>query len=134
MDDDWGDESNSSPEKATNFNQVTNLASHQTKPTPAPVTQTKKEPSDDGWGSDGWGESEEEDKDYDNYDLNKLDTNALKKEKAKMDVAFQEKQLKPGDAGFEYDKRVEFEGPKEANDWDDELELEDDDYFDDDFL
>ncbi len=37
-------------------------------------------------------------------------------------VGFEKNQLKPGDPGYEYDKRVDFEGDKESNDWDDEIE------------
>ena len=50
-----------------------------------------------------------------------------------MDQNFSKNQLKPGDPGFVYDKRVEF--TKKANDkvdesWDEGV----DDYFDDDFM
>ena len=38
--------------------------------------------------------------------LNKLGDVELKAAKAKMDVAFNANQKKPGDAGYQYDKRV----------------------------
>ena len=37
-----------------------------------------------------------------------------------MDERFQANQLRPGDAGFVYDKVVEFESPIGVADWDDE--------------
>lgn len=39
-------------------------------------------------------------------DLNNLDDQELKKVKSKMDVLFQQNQKKPGDPGYQYDKRV----------------------------
>lgn len=54
----------------------------------------------------------------------------LGRHKGAMEVDFKKNVLKPGDAGFEYDKRVDF-GPKAdaAADWDDEDEIyEEDDY------
>jgi hypothetical protein len=64
----------------------------------------------DDWG-DEWGSDQESDKPANNFDykkqnLNKLSDKELAKHKAAMDNNF--KQLKPGDEGFEYDKRVEF--------------------------
>ena len=55
----------------------------------------------------------------------------LAKHKQNMEKKFQENNLKPGDAGFVYDKRVEFKqgGEKVDDGWDDD----DEDYFDDDF-
>ena len=52
-----------------------------------------------------------------------------------MDVDFKKKQLRPGDDGFEYDKRVEFNQALSGNgSWDEDIvSNEDDDYFDDDF-
>ena len=55
-----------------------------------------------------------------------------------MDKQYSKNILRKGDPGFEYDKRVEFKAPAEAqsdNSWDDdEMEMENDnDYFDDDF-
>ena len=41
--------------------------------------------------------------------------------KAAMEEGFEKHRLKPGDPGYQHDKRVEFEAT-EANDWDDELE------------
>ena len=58
-----------------------------------------------------------------------------------MDVAFQKNNLKPGDPGFQYDKRVDFT----RKSYDQQLDVQDswdedeedgegvDDYFDDDF-
>lgn len=43
-------------------------------------------------------------------DLNKVDDEELAQTKAVMSVEFEAHQLKPGDEGFVYDKRVEFEG------------------------
>ena len=48
-------------------------------------------------------------KDYER-DLNKVDDEELAQTKAVMSVEFEAHQLKPGDEGFVYDKRVEFEG------------------------
>lgn len=78
-------------------------------------------------------------------DLNKLDDQELKKVKSKMDVLFQENQKKPGDPGYQYDKRViRFQStgsgnlqedfkPTGTSDWDDEDDLEEDFDIDDDF-
>jgi hypothetical protein len=64
-----------------------------------------------------------------------LSSNAVSAEelaivKEQMDEDFQANQLKPGDDGFVYDKRVDFE-PDEDNDWDEDMEEpeEDDDLF-----
>ena len=37
-------------------------------------------------------------------------------------ATYEEHQLRPGDSGYEYDKRVEFTVSNEPNEWDDELE------------
>lgn len=53
-----------------------------------------------------------------------------------MEEQFKQNNLKPGDAGFVYDKRVDFgkKGQKVDDGWDDEDEEgEDNQYFDDDF-
>ncbi len=52
-----------------------------------------------------------------------------------MEEAFQMNNVKPGDAGFVYDKRIDFsKQAREDNSWDEGMEDEDvDDYFDDDF-
>ena len=81
----------------------------------------QKKPQSDGWGDDDWGDdwgnddnnNTKAEKDYDNYDLNKLTVEELEKEKAKMDVNFEQNRKKPGDDGFEYDVRKEFAEPKE---------------------
>ena len=83
------------------------------------VSEKNQKKANDGWGDeawdldDDWGDSDDGNKDYDNYDLNKLDVNELKKEKAKMDVKFEENRTKPGDNNFQYDVRKEFDEPKE---------------------
>jgi centrosomal protein CEP19 len=52
--------------------------------------------------------------------------------KKKMDEKFHKNQLKPGDAGFEYDKRIDFtKKPAADTSWD---EGDVDNYFDDDFM
>ena len=50
-----------------------------------------------------------------------------------MDEKFLKNQLKPGDSGFQYDKRIDFTKKKPAadNSWD---ENDVDNYFDDDFM
>jgi centrosomal protein CEP19 len=65
-------------------------------------------------------DDEEEDLDYQTANLNKLTPEEVKKHKDKMDVLFKQNQKKPGDLGFEYDKREEF-CPKEQNEWDEEF-------------
>lgn len=55
-------------------------------------------------------------------DLNRLDDAALAAEKAKMDVAFRASRVAPGDAGYEYDRRVAFVPAAERSEWDEELE------------
>jgi hypothetical protein len=91
---------------------------------------------------DGWGEDEMEDLkkfDYKNTDLNKMSDYALQRHKTNMDKEFSKKVLKPGDKGFEYDKRVDFSsqmlsGQQSDNSWDEnEGNGDEDDYFDDDF-
>ncbi len=37
-----------------------------------------------------------------------------------MDVAFEANRLKPGDEGFVWDKRVDFEAAEESNEWDED--------------
>jgi centrosomal protein CEP19 len=56
--------------------------------------------------------------------------------KKKMDEKFHKNQLKPGDPGFQYDKRVDFSkkaGGKKDTSWDEDEE-DVDNYFDDDFM
>lgn len=65
-------------------------------------------------------EDEEDEVDYQTTNLNKLTPEEVKKHKDKMDVLFKQNQKKPGDPGFIYDKREEFE-PTEDNEWDEEL-------------
>ena len=53
-------------------------------------------------------------------DLNKASDAELAVAKAKMDVEFEKKRLKPGDHGFEWDLRVDFDAGDESNEWDEE--------------
>lgn len=53
-------------------------------------------------------------------DLNKVSDYELRLAKAQMNAAFQQNQLRPGDAGYVYDKQADFAPVKGANDWDDE--------------
>jgi hypothetical protein len=52
-------------------------------------------------------------------DLQRVGPAALQAAKAKMDVVFDAKRIKPGDPGFVYDRRVDFM-PLEGSDWDSE--------------
>lgn len=59
--------------------------------------------------------------------------------KKKMDENFHKNQLKPGDSGFQYDKRIDFtkkavETKKKDTSWDEGDEDNVDNYFDDDFM
>ena len=75
--------------------------------------------------------------DYDNFDyqntnLNKLSDTEIAAHKKKMDEKFVKNQLRQGDAGFQYDKRVEFTNEeREDGSWDEDNV---DEYFDDDFM
>ena len=53
-------------------------------------------------------------------DLSKLGDEDVQKAKSMMDVEFEKNKLQKGDAGFEYDKRVDFAEPTEASPWDSE--------------
>lgn len=53
-------------------------------------------------------------------DLNKADDDVVKKAKEIMEEDFETNQVKPGDAGFVYDKREEFEAVEGDGEWDDE--------------
>ncbi|KNE64076.1 hypothetical protein AMAG_09134 [Allomyces macrogynus ATCC 38327] len=56
-------------------------------------------------------------------DLNKLDEEQVALIKAQMNAEFEQIRIKPGDAEFEYDKRVEFSKDADAsNDWDDSID------------
>lgn len=52
-------------------------------------------------------------------DLQKVSEEQLKAAKQVMDVAFQAARLRPGEPGYEYDRRVEFEADDDSNSWDD---------------
>ena len=54
-----------------------------------------------------------------NYNV--LDDDALQEVKAGMEAEFEAKRLKPGDPGFEYDVRAEFDEADEPCEWDDLL-------------
>ncbi|PRP80009.1 hypothetical protein PROFUN_12296 [Planoprotostelium fungivorum] len=58
--------------------------------------------------------------------LNKLSHEEIVKAKGVMNETFVENQVKPGDAAFQYDKRVEFKQPAAASEWDDDLEVDSD--------
>ena len=65
----------------------------------------------DDWGDEWAEESAEKDLqkfDYKNTNLNKLSDKELAKHKANMEKGFSSNQLKPGDKGFVYDKRIDF--------------------------
>ena len=97
-----------------------------------------EEDDDNAWGED-WGAVPEKQDDLDNFDysntnLNKLSQAQIEKHKKNMDKNFSKNQLKPGDPGFQYDKRIEFnkkapEQQEEEDSWDEGV----DDYFDDDY-
>jgi centrosomal protein CEP19 len=54
-------------------------------------------------------------------DLNKVDDDTLKYKKAVMEQSFEKNRKKPGDADFQYDVEVDFEGGAiESCDWDSE--------------
>ena len=58
---------------------------------------------------------------YKTADLNKLSDEELKAHKAAMEVKFQKNNIKKGDPGFQYDKRVDFKynaEEAEDNSWD----------------
>ena len=73
---------------------------------------------------DDWGELDE-DIDYNKKDLNKLSRSEVEKHKKEMDVEFNKNALKPGDAGFVYEKEVDFVPGNEKNEFD---ETSEDDY------
>ena len=100
----------------------------------------QEEEEDDGWGDD-WGAAAAskvaENFDYSKTNLNKLSNTELALHKKKMDEKFSKNQLKPGDNGFQYDKRIDFTKKAESNkkgdtSWDEEEDV--DNYFDDDFM
>ncbi len=53
-------------------------------------------------------------------DLNKVSEEENILAKKKMDEVFETKRLKPGDSGFEWDKRVDFSPPEEVCEWDED--------------
>ena len=102
----------------------------------------EEDEDDDGWGiSEDYvpGTEDLNDFDYKNKDLNKCGDYELKRHKLNMDKQYNKNILRPGDKGFEYDKRADFK--RDASElvedsWDednDNFNDNDDDYFDDDF-
>lgn len=67
-------------------------------------------------GPQGWAAEEE------GEDLNKVSEEELALRKQQMSEVFEKNRLRPGDAGYVHDRRVDFSGDKEANDWDDDIE------------
>jgi hypothetical protein len=64
--------------------------------------------SDDGWGEIEPTPIDTRGIDYNKLNLNKLSDYELNRHKAAMDKEYQKNFLKKGDAGFEYDKKVDF--------------------------
>lgn len=90
------------------------------------------EEEDDGWGDDWGAPKVDKEFDYEKTDLNKLSQGEIAAHKKKMDEKFVKNQLRPGDKGFQYDKRVDFKSNKAgAAEWDED---DVDNYFDDDFM
>jgi hypothetical protein len=58
-------------------------------------------------------------------DLNTVSEEENARAKEIMSERFEKNRLQPGDAGYVYDRRVEFSGPTVAADWDDEDDDED---------
>lgn len=66
---------------------------------------------------------------YKTADLNKLSDEELKAHKAAMEVNFQKNNIKKGDPGFQYDKRVDFKynaAQAEDDSWDESEDQSDD--------
>jgi hypothetical protein len=101
-----------------------------------PKKEEKKEPAKaaakaDDWGDDwgdSWGPSPQKalpldtrNIDYNKLDLNKLSDYELNQHKAAMEMDFNKNFIKKGDAGFEYDKRVDFSKVQKIDEsWDDD--------------
>ena len=92
-----------------------------TKPAPAKNAPNAKSTvtaaADEAWDledddeNNGWGEDDYSDLkkfDYKNTDLNKMTDYQLQRHKQNMEQDFKKNVLKPGDKGFEYDKRVDY--------------------------
>ena len=59
-------------------------------------------------------------------DLNRASEHELEMAKARMSAGFEATRLRPGDAGYQYDVRVEFEpAGEDAGSWDDESDWDD---------
>ena len=59
--------------------------------------------------------------DYQTFDLNKLSPEEVQAHKNRMDELFNKHAKKPGDAGFVYDMRQEFQAGDEECSWDDDI-------------
>jgi len=68
---------------------------------------------DDGWGEDNYEDLKRFD--YQNTDLNKMGDYQLNRHKQSMERDFSKNAVKPGDKGFEYDKRVDFSSQLQSN-------------------
>lgn len=53
-------------------------------------------------------------------DYNRVSETQLRQAKQRMDVVFEQNSVRPGERGFQYDRRVAFQPAQEASDWDDE--------------
>jgi len=55
-------------------------------------------------------------------DLQTAHDSKVRAAKSTMNKGFEANRLRPGDDGYEYDKRVEFGEPEDDNEWDDDLD------------
>lgn len=62
----------------------------------------------------------ETDVDYHSYDLNKLPPEEVKVHKDRMEGLFRQNSKLPGDEGYEYDVRKDFQPPMEKSEWDED--------------
>ena len=86
--------------------------------------------ANNAWGDNDWGTTTNKEE-----NLNKLTTEELNEVKAEMDVDFRKNQIQPGQPGYQYDVRKQFDGDKADNSWDEGVvSQDDDDYFEDDFV
>lgn len=67
--------------------------------------------------------------DFHNEDLNKLNDNELKKRKNEMDLLYNKHAILPGQEGFVFDVRKDFDVDKYDPEWDDEEDEESDYHF-----
>ncbi|EEY57330.1 uncharacterized protein PITG_11177 [Phytophthora infestans T30-4] len=52
-------------------------------------------------------------------DYNRVSETQLKQVKQKMDLVFEQNIIRPDQAGYQYDKQIEFQQATEISDWDD---------------